>query len=105
MGLDLTLMPVMGEFTCAHEMVTVHDSASYDAIEKLESAKLYKPINTYRGDLGDETSGYGSTLDDAYGERIEHVSAGDLAAVGMDCTAGAFVSKLPADMRVLLYWH
>ena len=105
MGLDLTLMPVIGEFVCAHEMVDVRDTAAYDDIEALDGIKLYKPISTFRGRLDDGDSGYGPTLDTPYGERIEHVSAAELDQIGMDCPAGAFVSKLAPDTRVLLYWH
>lgn len=105
MGLDLTLMPVMGDFVCAHEMVNVHDTVSYDAIEQLDSAKLYKPIQTFRGTMSDGETGYGDTLDTPYGERIEHVSAADLDSVGMDCSAGAFISKLPPETRILLFWR
>lgn len=83
----------------SREVLGVDDDEKYGIIESLISFEVDDDFNSYLN-----TNGYGSTIEDRYGDRIKYVLARDLKTVGLSGPVGAFVSALNDMQRIALYW-
>lgn len=118
MGVDLTMLPLdadHSDFQFSHSMLGVERRRElWPLIEKLEQGGLSSNFQSFYGPGLNGEPGYGTTAETPYGEPIKWASAGDLAKLSTHNTitdnaknraVWAYLSELPADTKVALYWH
>lgn len=116
MGVDLRLLPFdadQGDFAYSHTMMEVgRDYDLHGKIRALKSMPVPSDFTSFcaRGVDGEPT--YGKTSETPYGEQLEYVLAGHLAAIKLprDAWYGvravwAYLKELPPQTKVALYWH
>ena len=136
MSLDLTLLPMrVGDFiNFSHTMLSLQTNSSdlFDAIQRIldmPNSQLYiegLELNTayhIKGEVaGDftcylardpatEESCYGQVTEDAYGKKLQWVSARALSDIDPELVKGtlnqpawAYLKTLPYNSKVVLYW-
>lgn len=120
MGLNLRILPqFIKNANIAHDIIEFgEDSKLFEKIIKLEDKKgrdvPRKGIHSFSGsDENFEGHCYGKTIETPYGEIMKSVLVSELNKVLADYkTEGwrnkaviAFLSELPNDLEIWLYWH
>lgn len=119
MGVDLTLMPLLGpdagRHPVSHSLMDVERRRElWPAIAALPTHEFADGITCFRGRDKDGDPKYGVAVTDPYGERIKFVLAGDLAALKdheavadswQNRAVWAWLSHAPAEWPIALYWH
>jgi hypothetical protein len=116
MGVDLTLMPMLGrDGFAAHDLIRLERRRDlWTEIMALPAEPLTKPLNCLVARLPNGESGYGRLETDPYGERVHTVKAGDLAKLAdnenvtdnwVNRAAWGYLAQMPPDWPVALYWH
>lgn len=115
MGVDLTLMPLIGkDYWAAHTQIDLgRDRDLLDKLMKLPTKEIPQPISCYKAHDGQNTI-YGDVDKSPYGERLTYVLAADLKKYA-DCkevqdgwenrAAWAYLAHMPDDWPIVLYWH
>ena len=120
MGVDLTLLPLKFD----QPNIGIQFSFSLIAVERRR--ELWPKIRDLRSELlspdlcsfyatgADGEPTFGKTPEDKYGERLRYVTAADLVRLKTDESVTdnpenravwAYLSELPADTKVALFWH
>lgn len=122
MGVDLTLLPFdadFGDLSFAHSVLQLERRGGlWDPIVKIETARgeaVPEHFASYLSRNDDyEEAHYGVTTETPYGDRMKYVRASDLLAIGdhegvtdnyKNRAVWAYLSALPSDTKVALYWH
>ena len=110
MGLNLTLcigrtelkdIPLLGY----DRIVITRDYDLYDNIKLIDSIELQEGLWSY------EDEGIEFTENDAYGDKLKYVTAGELykclneyECEGWNKGVESLLSQLPTNMKIVLYW-
>jgi hypothetical protein len=116
MGVDLTFLPLLGkDFWAAHTMIQVERrSELWPEIQALQRLDIPKPLSCHLAYGEDGERRYGDTETDPYGDRLKWTTAGQLVTLAKrdgvtdnwtNRGVWAYLSHLPADWPVVLYWH
>lgn len=116
MGVDLRLLPFdadRGEFAYSHTILELgRDYALHEKIRKLRSMPVPSGFTSFSGRGDDGDTCYGATIETPYGEPVEWVLAGELCAIELEeggtyieRAIWAYLSHLPPQTKVALYWH
>ena len=123
MGVDLTLLPLKfdppgaGELSAQLSLSLIavqRRSELWPTIEALPSGLLSRNLFTFFASGDDGERRFGKTVEDSYGKRLRYATAGDLATLKTDDSVTdnpenravwAYLSELPADTKVGLFWH
>ena len=118
MGFSLTFLPFDGDFSdfaFSHTVLSTEDDRLLqDAVRTADSMVITKRFNSHLSrdpESGEECSG--PTPIDCYGHRLRYAYAGDIVrVVGVvafysprNRAAIAYLSQLPPDRKVALFWH
>lgn len=117
MGVDLRLLPLLNK-NCwvSHEILSVERRRDlWDEVLKLPQQPIPQRLSCFlaRNPVDGETC-YGDIESDPYGGRPHYTTAGDLATLkdnpeASDCAKNraiwAYLSEMPADWPIVLYWH
>lgn len=118
MGLDLKLLPV----ECDTELVRYSHTilscprrrALFDSIKELEKRNYGASLACYLAPDKDGNVRYGETTEDSYGKPIQYVTAQELLKLSMHfdvCSNDinkaiwSYLSKLPPETKIILYWY
>lgn len=117
MGVDLTLMPLLGKQSwVAHDMIRVcRRGELWEPIAALPTKTIPQPLHCYvaRHNIDGKTC-YGPVEFDPYGERLTYTTTTDLFTVKdhgavqdnwQNRAVWAYLEQMPADWPVVLYWH
>ena len=119
MGLDLKLLPIehiqieqiMLSIVTHTVLNTERSSELYRAIEELKTiVPLDCEISCYVATLSNGESGYGDCKEDPYGDKLTYVPAKDLLEINSELIQGinkavwAYLSALPENTNIVLYW-
>lgn len=127
MGLDLYLLPITCETetrnlyrieTWGYSHTIIDCDANYplfqaiEALEKTEGSAVPKSFTTFLGRQEDGEHGYGETHETPYGKELRAVRVKALLPFFKKAhkshknrAAWAYLTQLPPEMRIALYWH
>jgi len=116
MGVDLTLMPLIGEdYWAAHSMLLLERRRElWPEFEKLDCIRIPKPLMCYVARNADGDTGYGALENSPYGERLTYITAGQIKKFEnldpvqdnwLNRAIWEYIMKMPDDWKVVLYWH
>lgn len=120
MGLDLQLLPVSNRLSSqdwfSHTVLDCERRRGlFEAIQELRGERVPETFHTYVSrDAEYEESHYGNTQTTSYDEPLKHVSVRELLFFAshegvkdnpLNSAIWAYLSELPPEMRVALYWY
>lgn len=115
MSLTLSMLPFTRYEMHSSTRLFVEDvqDAFYEAAVALPSRDVPEGFNSLCGTSEDGETCYGETTEDAYGNPLKSVLAGDLAKIThlQDCgpqrneAAFAYIAALKPDAKVALFWE
>lgn len=130
MGLDLYMLPVDGDLPpklfFAHNILSIDRNAIIGDIRdvaKKHAVKIPQPVSCFIGTGKDGESKYGQATEDPYGDPLAFVLAKHLKPLAWKVgvpdaemvedgyksrknrAAFAYVTALPDDYKIVLYWH
>lgn len=117
MGVDLTLLPLLSpDYWVSHDVIQVERRRElWDPIMELPQQAIPCPLVCFlarREDDGETC--YGPRTDDPYGAALSYTTAGDLGSLRdhegvrdneKNRAAWAWLSEMPPDWPIVLYWH
>jgi hypothetical protein len=115
MGVDLTLMPLIGkDYWAAHTQIDLgRNNDLWDRLMNMPTQEIPKPLCCYKAHNG-EGATYGDVDKSPYGERLTFATVADLLKF-KDCkevqddwenrAAWAYLEHMPPDWKIVLYWH
>jgi len=116
MGVDLTLLPLIGpDFWASHDVIQLNRrSALWPEIAKLKQHPIPMPLTCYLSRGEDGESRYGNTEKDPYGDPLKWTTAAELLTLKdhevvvddwQNRAVWAYLSHMPPDWPIVLYWH
>lgn len=115
MGVDLTLMPLIGQdFWVSHDMLSLNRrSALWPEINKLQQQEIPRPITCFRAIGEDGEACYGERDDDPYGATLKWTTPRELLTLKdheaitddwQNRAVWAYLKQMPPDWPIVLYW-
>lgn len=116
MGVDLTLMPLLSkDFWAAHDVLRLERRRElWDAVTDLPAKPVPQKVSCYMARLPSGETGYGDLEQDPYGGALQYVTAADLLTLKyreevqdnwMNRAVWSYLTKMPPDWPIVLYWH
>lgn len=116
MGVDLTLMPLIGEdYWAAHDLIQVERRRElWDEIAKLPSRPVRSPLSCFVARMPNGEQGYGNLETDPYGEKMRYMTPEVLLLVKdheavtdnwRNRAVWDYLAKMPPNWPIVLYWH
>jgi len=116
MGVDLTLLPLIGrDFWAAHDILRLERrSELWSDVEKLPQKPIPQALSCHKAvspTTGDPC--YGDTETTPYGTRITYTTAADLMTLKdneavqdnwQNRAIWAYLAQMPGDWPICLYW-
>ena len=116
MGVDLTLMPLMSkDFWASHDLLRLERRSEFwPEIAKIEKAEVPQPVYCYVARGQDGEAKYGELSETPYGTPLPWTTVGALLELKdhecvqehrLNRAVWKYLSELPPDLPVALYWH
>ena len=73
-------------------------------VQRIRELHVQPVDDDFSSYLSDEQNGWGLTLRDPYGDRVNWTYAKDLQTCGLPGPTGAYLCALPPETPVALFW-